>query len=66
MPKSTSASMAISASNLTFALLAIDLVKAIHVFRKFTDQPLTLRGSDYGHAVLGLNKTLERAELLLQ
>jgi hypothetical protein len=38
--------MAISASNLTFALLAIDLVKAIHVFRKFTDQPLTLRGSD--------------------
>lgn len=25
-----------------------------------------VRGSDYGHAVLGLNKTLERAELLLQ
>src|SRR6202011_3462124 len=28
-----------------------DLVQAIREFRKFTDQPLTLRGSDYAHAV---------------
>jgi hypothetical protein len=26
------------------------LVQAIREFRKFTDQPLTLRGSDYAHA----------------
>jgi hypothetical protein len=27
------------------------LVHAINGFRKFTDQPMTLRGSDYAHAV---------------
>ena len=46
--------------------LALDeLVKAIREFRKFTDQPLTLRGGDYAHAVHTLNKALEGAELLL-
>ena len=43
-----------------------DLVHAIHEFRKFTDQPLTLRGSDYAHAVQELNKAIDRANDLLQ
>ena len=43
-----------------------DLVKAIREFRKFTDQPLTLRGSDYGHAVQELNKAVDRAQGFLQ
>jgi hypothetical protein len=38
-----------------------DLVKAIRKFRKFADQPLTLRGSDYAHAVQELNKAIDRA-----
>ena len=42
------------------------LVKAIREFRKFTDQPLTLRGSDYAHAVQKLNRSIGRAEGLLQ
>ena len=42
-----------------------DLVNAIREFRKFTDQPLTLRGGDYAHAVLELNKVIDRAEGLL-
>ena len=42
-----------------------DLVQAIREFRKFTDQPLTLRGSDYAHAVQELNKAIDRAEGLL-
>ena len=47
--------------------IAIDgLVKAIQEFRKFTDQPLTLRGSDYAHAVQELNKVIDRADRLLQ
>ena len=47
--------------------LALDeLVKAIREFRKFTDQPLTLRGSEYAHAVQELNKAIERAERLLR
>jgi hypothetical protein len=47
--------------------LALDeLVKAIREFRKFTDQPLTLRGSEYAHAVQELNKAMERAERLLR
>jgi hypothetical protein len=29
-------------------------------FRKFTDQPLTLRGGDYAHAVQALNKAIDR------
>ena len=37
--------------------LALDeLVKAIRDFRNFTDQPLTLRGSDYAHSVRELYK----------
>ena len=43
-----------------------DLVKAIREFRKFTDQPLTLRGSDYAHAVQELNKAIDRGAELLQ
>ena len=43
-----------------------DLVKAIREFRKFTDQPLTLLGSEYAHAVQELNKAIDRAEGLLQ
>jgi hypothetical protein len=42
-----------------------DLVKAFREFRKFTDQPLTLRGGDYAHAVQELNKAIDRANLLL-
>jgi hypothetical protein len=46
--------------------VAVDeLVKAIREFRKFTDQPLTLRGSDYAHAVQELNEPIYRAEGLL-
>ena len=47
--------------------LALDeLVKAIREFRKFTDQPLTLRGSEYAHAVHELNKVIDRAEGMLR
>jgi hypothetical protein len=35
-----------------------ELVKAIGEFRKFTAQPLTLRGSDYANAVQELNKAM--------
>jgi hypothetical protein len=42
-----------------------ELVKAIREFRKFNDQPLTLRGGDYAGAVQALNKAIERAEILL-
>lgn len=35
-----------------------ELVKAIREFRKFTDQPLTLRGSEYAHAVQELNRAM--------
>jgi hypothetical protein len=35
------------------------LLKAIREFRKFTDQPLTLRGGDYAHAVQELNKAID-------
>ena len=42
-----------------------NLVHAIDVFRKFTDQPLTLRGSEYAHAVQELNKAVDRANDLL-
>jgi len=46
--------------------IALDgLVKAIREFRKFTDQPLTLRGADYAHAVQELNKAIDRASALL-
>src|SRR5271157_6283463 len=39
-----------------------DLVQAIREFRKLSDQPLTLRGSEYAHSVLELNKAIERAD----
>jgi hypothetical protein len=46
--------------------IALDmLLKAIREFRKFTDQPLTLRGGDYAHAVQELNKAIDRADGLL-
>jgi hypothetical protein len=35
-----------------------ELLKAIREFRKFTDQPVTLRGGDYAHAVQELNRRL--------
>jgi hypothetical protein len=42
--------------------IALDmLLKAIREFRKYTDEPLTLRGSDYSHAVQELNKAIDRA-----
>jgi hypothetical protein len=43
-----------------------DLVGAIREYRKYLDQPLTLRGSDYAHAVQELNQAIERAEGMLQ
>ena len=43
-----------------------NLINAIREYRKFSDQPLTLRGSEYAHAVLELNKAIDRAENLLQ
>jgi hypothetical protein len=43
-----------------------DLIKAVREFKKFMDQPFTLRGSEYGHAVLELNKAIDRADQLLQ
>jgi hypothetical protein len=43
-----------------------ELVKAIRKFRKFTGQPLTLRGSEYAHAVQELNKAIDRGAELLQ
>jgi hypothetical protein len=47
-------------------LALAELVKAIREFRKFTDQPLTLRGGDYAGAVQALNKAIDRAKGLLQ
>jgi hypothetical protein len=43
-----------------------NLIHAIRELRKLVDQPLTLRGSDYAHAVQELNKAIDRAEELLQ
>jgi hypothetical protein len=43
-----------------------DLINAIREYRKLTDQPLPLRGSDYAHAVQELNKAIDRGEGLLQ
>jgi len=42
-----------------------DPVNAIREFRKFTDEPLTLRGAGYAQAVHALNKAIEKADLLL-
>jgi hypothetical protein len=43
-----------------------ELVKSIREFRKYTDQPLTLRGGEYAHAVQELNKAMDRANGLLR
>jgi hypothetical protein len=43
-----------------------DLVNAIRKYRKLEEEPLTLRGSDYAHAIQHLNQALDRAEELLQ
>ena len=43
-----------------------NLVHAIREYRKLIDEPLTLRGSEYAHAVQQLNKAIDRAEDLLQ
>jgi hypothetical protein len=44
-----------------------DLVHAITEYRKPAEgTPLTLQGSSYAHAVLELNKAIERADQLLQ
>ena len=43
-----------------------ELTHAIRGYRKFCEQPLTLRGSDYAHAVQELNKAIDRAEGILQ
>jgi exonuclease V gamma subunit len=42
------------------------LLQSIREYRKFADQPLTLRGSEYAHAVRELNQAIDRAEELLQ
>jgi hypothetical protein len=47
--------------------LALDeLLKAVSEFRKYTDQPLTLREGNYAHAVQALNKAIDRAQILLR
>ena len=43
-----------------------ELLKAIREFRKFNDEPLTLRGRDYAQAAQSLNKAIDRADGLLQ
>ena len=43
-----------------------DLIDAIREYRKASEQPLTLRGSEYAHAVQELNKAIDRAEGFLQ
>ena len=43
-----------------------ELTHAIRGYRKAGEQPLTLRGSDYAHAVQELNKVIDRAQGLLQ
>ena len=43
-----------------------NLIHAVREYRKFADQPLTLQGSEYAHAVQELNKAIDRAEGLCQ
>jgi hypothetical protein len=48
-------------------LALTELVHSIKNFRKIADsQPLTLQGSEYAQAVQELNKSMDRAERLLQ
>jgi hypothetical protein len=43
-----------------------ELLNAINQYRKLSEsKPLTLRGSDYAHAILELNKAIDHAEGLL-
>jgi hypothetical protein len=42
------------------------LIEAIREYRKLSDQPLTLRGAEYAHAVQDLNKAIDRGKDLLQ
>jgi hypothetical protein len=42
------------------------IVHAIQEYRKATEQPLTLRGSEYAQAVHELSKVIDRAEVMLQ
>jgi len=43
-----------------------ELGESLREFRKFTDQPLTLRGGDYAGAVQALNRAIDRANGLLR
>lgn len=43
-----------------------DLLQAIREYRKLADQPLTLRGSEYAHAVQTLNEAIGLADRLLR
>jgi hypothetical protein len=43
-----------------------NLSHAIREYRRFADQPLSLPGSEYAHAVQQLNKAIDRAEELGQ
>ena len=56
----------VAALRTNFVLVIPELVKAIGEFRKFTDQPLTLRGGNYAHAVQELNTSIDRTNKLLQ
>ena len=42
------------------------LMHAIREYRKLSDQPFTLRGSEYAQAVQELNKAIGRAQEILQ
>jgi len=47
-------------------LALAELVHAIREYRKIADiKPLTLQDSDYAHALLELNKKIDRAEEFL-
>jgi hypothetical protein len=43
-----------------------ELTHAVRGYRKFCEQPLRLRGSDYAHAVQELNKAIDQAEGFLK
>jgi predicted RecB family endonuclease len=44
-----------------------ELVDAIRLYKKLADKtPLTLRGSDFAHAVQELDNAIDRAEALSQ
>ena len=43
-----------------------DLLNAIREYRKWAEQPLTLRDSEYAHAVQSLNKAIDLADRLLR